>query len=406
MKEKLFAAIETLMPEMVSTLSDLCSFPAISPQAGGEGEYKKAQYLVGKLAELGFAEPLVIDCPDPQAAGGVRPSILVTIPGQTRQRLVIVVHTDVVPAGDLALWQTDPFKAVVKDGRIYGRGVNDNCQELVSSLYAAVALKKLGITPKYELCLCFVADEEVGSDHGIRYLIEQNIFKKDDLIIVPDGGDETGLFIEVAEKSILWAEFEVSGKQLHGSTPQLGNNACRAGSELAVAADRALHDAFPDEDKLFDPPVSTFEPTRRAANVPNINTVPGRDVFCFDCRVLPSIPLEKVASVLDAEIKKIERKRGVKVALRFFQNVQAPAPTPADAPIVNILKEALKQVIPGEPTVAGVGGGTCAAYFRAIGIPAVVWDQEADCAHMPNEYAELKHIENEAKVFALMMAGE
>jgi len=404
-KEKLFEAVETLMPEMTDILSDLCAIPAVSPLAGGEGEYKKAQYLAKKIKELGLGEPQIIDCPDPQAAGGVRPNLLVTIPGLTKQRLVIVAHMDVVPAGDLSLWHTDPFKAVVRDGRIYGRGVNDNCQELVSSLCAVLALKKLGVTPKYEICLCFVADEEVGSDHGIKYLIEKNIFKKDDLIIVPDGGDETGLFIEVAEKSILWAEFEVTGKQVHGSTPQLGNNACRAGSELAIAVDRALHEAFPDEDRLFDPPVSTFEPTRRAANVPNINTVPGRDLFCFDCRVLPSIPLEKVIAVIDAEIKKIERKRGVKVERRFYQNVQAPAPTPAGAPIVNMLKAALRQVIPGEPRVSGVGGGTCAAYFRAIGIPAAVWDQEVDCAHMPNEYAELKHIENEAKVFALMMTG-
>lgn len=406
MKEKLFAAVESLMPEMVSILSDLCSFPAVSPQAGGKGEHLKAQYLTKKLSELGFDGLQNISCPDPEAEGGARPNLLVTIPGRSQQRLVIVAHMDVVPAGDLSLWHTDPFRAVVKDGRIYGRGVNDNCQELVASLCAALALKKLGIQPQRELCLCFVADEEVGSDHGIKYLIEKNVFRRDDLILVPDGGSEDGLFIEVAEKSILWVEFEVTGKQVHGSTPQLGSNACRAGCELTVAVDQALHEAFPDEDQLFDPPVSTFEPTRRAANVPNINTVPGRDLFSFDCRVLPSIPLEKVIAVIDAEIRKVEKKRGVKIERRFYQNVQAPAPTSPDAPIVQLLKAALSQVIPGEPRVSGVGGGTCAAYFRAEGIPAAVWDQEADCAHMPDEYAELKHIENEAKVFALMMAGE
>ena len=58
------------------------------------------------------------------------------------------------------------------------------------------------------------------------------------------------------------------------------------------------------------------------------------------------------------------------------------------------------------PKVGGVGGGTCAAFFRRSGVPAVVWCQEADCAHMPNEYAVIEHIINESKIFALMMCGK
>ena len=61
--------------------------------------------------------------------------------------------------------------------------------------------------------------------------------------------------------------------------------------------------------------------------------------------------------------------------------------------------------MPIEPRVGGVGGGTCAAYFRGKGIPAVVWGQSIDCAHMPNERASLEHMEHEIQVFALMMQG-
>lgn len=391
---------------MVSLLSGLVAIPAVSPLDGGDGEYSKAQFIIKKLEELGLGKIEVHNSEDHAARNGVRPNIIVRIPGRTNKRLWIVTHMDVVPEGDRSLWHTDPFQAVVKDGKIYGRGTNDNCQELVSSLYAAVALKQLGITPQYEICLCFVADEEVGSVHGIQYLIKQDLFRPDDLIIVPDGGSEAGDFIEVAEKSICWIEFEIEGEQVHASRPEQGNNACRAANEFSVSLDAALHNAFPDTDKIFIPPVSTFEPTRRNANVSNINTVPGREVFCFDCRVLPNIPLEAVFKVIDAEVKKIHDKRGVKVSYRFMQNEQAPVPTPADAPIVLLLRDALMQVLPSKPIVGGVGGGTCAAYFRRAGIPAVVWCQEADVAHMPNEYAEIGHLANEAKVFALMMAGQ
>jgi succinyl-diaminopimelate desuccinylase len=148
-----------------------------------------------------------------------------------------------------------------------------------------VALKRLGLTPRREICLCFVADEEMGSVHGIRHLLDRNLFSPEDLLVVPDGGNERGDFIEIAEKSILWIQFTVQGVQVHASMPHLGRNACRAANAFSVALDAALHAAFPEETSLRSP-VSTFEPTKRGAIVSNVNTVPGREVFCFDCRVL------------------------------------------------------------------------------------------------------------------------
>jgi len=121
--------------------------------------------------------------------------------------------------------------------------------------------------------------------------------------------------------------------------------------------------------------------------------------------VLPNIQLKDVFKVIDAEVKDIRDKRGVKISYKFMQNEQAPLPTPTDAPVVLLLEEALKRTLGLEPVVGGVGGGTCAAYFRKAGIPAVVWCQEADVAHMPDEYADIAHMTNEAKVFALMMTG-
>lgn len=407
LKEKLFAKIEEFEPSMVETLCGMVAIPAIGPADGGEGEFHKAEYLVKKLKELGLSDVSTYALPDPKAAGGERPNIVVRFPGKTKRRLWIVAHMDVVPEGERSLWHTDPFKAEVKDGRVYGRGTSDNGQELVASLYALCALKELGITPEYEVCLAFVADEELGSEYGIVHLLKKGLFAEDDLVIVPDMGTEEADFVEIAEKSICWMEFTVEGKQVHGSTPHLGVNACRAANAFSAALDEALHAAFPERDRLFDPPESTFEPTRRRANVANVNTVPGLEVFSFDCRVLPSVPLEDVLKVVDAETKKAEEKYKVKISRRYLQKEQAAAPTAEDAPVVKSLLAALAEVYPGmKPKVGGVGGGTCGAFFRRAGIPAAVWCQEIDCAHMPNEHIEIKHMLNEAKVFALMMTGK
>ena len=407
MKEQLFAKIEELEPKMVQTLCDLVAIPAIGPADGGVGEFHKAEYLIKKLKELGFSDVSTYALPDPKAAGGERPNLVVRFPGKTKRRLWIIAHMDVVPEGERSLWHTDPFKAEVKDGRVYGRGSSDNGQELVASLYALCALRELGVTPEYEVCLAFVADEELGSEYGICHLLKKGLFAEDDLVVVPDMGTEKGDFVEIAEKSICWMEFTVEGKQVHGSTPQLGVNACRAANAFSVALDEALHAAFPERDELFDPPESTFEPTRRRANVANVNTVPGLEVFSFDCRVLPSVPLEEVLKIVDAETKKAEEKYKVKITRRFPQIEQAAAPTSQDAPVVRELLSALAEVYPGmTPKVGGVGGGTCGAFFHRAGIPAVVWCQEIDCAHMPNEHIEIAHMLNEAKVFGLMMMGK
>lgn len=392
--------------DMVESLCELVKIPAVSPRDGGKGELAKAEWLTGLVGRLGLPAPERFDAPDPAAQGGVRPNLVVRIPGRTSLRTWFVSHLDVVPEGDRSLWETDPFQPFVKEGRVYGRGSNDNGQELIASLYAAAAAKQLGLTPETEIGLAFVADEELGSAYGISHLLKEKIFRRDDLVVVPDGGNDKGDFVEVAEKSVLWIQFTIEGKQVHASRPDLGNNACRAANLFSVDLDEALHKAFPESDFLFEPPCSTFEPTRRFANVANVNTIPGKETLAFDCRILPKVRLEEVESVIRDVQRAVEKRTGVKIRSENVQRAEAAPVTPTDSPVVGRIRDSIREVYGFEPRIGGVGGGTCAAHFRAEGIPAVVWAQEADTAHMPNEYAVIEHMVNEALVFAGMVKAE
>lgn len=392
--------------DMVESLCELVKIPAVSPRDGGKGELAKAEWLTGLVRRLGLPAPERFDAPDPAAQGGVRPNLVVRIPGRTPLRTWFVSHMDVVPEGDRSLWETDPFQPFVKEGRVYGRGSNDNGQELIASLYAAAAAKQLGLTPETEIGLAFVADEELGSAYGISHLLKEKIFRRDDLVVVPDGGNDKGDFVEVAEKSVLWIQFTVEGKQVHASRPDLGNNACRAANLFSVELDDALHKAFPESDFLFEPPCSTFEPTRRFANVANVNTIPGKEILAFDCRILPQVRLEEVESVIRDVQRAVEKRTGVKIGSENVQRAEAAPVTPTESPVVGRIRDSIREVYGFEPRIGGVGGGTCAAHFRAEGIPAVVWAQEADTAHMPNEYAVIEHMLNEALVFAGMLRAE
>lgn len=398
--------ILSLEGHMVDALAELVRRPAISPDDGGQGEFDKAAFVESLAASLGFEAIERYCSPDPRAKGGFRPNLVLRVGGgnPSLERLWIFSHMDVVPEGDRSLWSSDPFEPVLRGRRLYGRGANDNGQEMVASLFALKAVMDNG-GPGREVCLAFVADEEVGSQHGIGFLLQNHseLFGPEDLILVPDGGSEAGDFIEVAEKTILWVEFQVEGRQTHASRPDQGLNACRVANELSVALDRALKGAFPEEDPIFEPSCSTFEPTRRLANVGNVNTIPGREVFCLDCRVLPHVKLEEVEKVFQTEVRKARDAFGAEISYRFLQRGEPVRPTDPSAPVVSLLKGAVEDVLRVKPRVGGIGGGTCAAFFREAGMPAVVWAQESDTAHMPDEYAEVEHMINEARVFARMM---
>ena len=300
--------------EIVELETLLTSHPALAPESGGDGELEKVIALEGWLTSQGFTPFQRFDAPDSRVSSGIRPNLVVTIPGKDDSFSVwFMAHTDVVPVGELSLWHTDPWKVIEKDGRLYGRGVEDNQQGLVASTVAALALLREGITPPHTVKLLFVADEEVGSTYGIKYLLkEHNLFKKDDIILIPDGGDSQGATIEVAEKNLMWLQFTVKGKQTHGSRPDEGINATLAGYDLALRV-HGLETVFDKRDALFDPPYSTFQPTKKEANVPNINTIPGEDVFCMDCRILPCYTLDQVRVELRRCVKEVEDKYGVKV---------------------------------------------------------------------------------------------
>lgn len=405
--DKIIKRIDSFRDEMVDFQIKLCAIPAIAPTSGGEGEAEKAEVLLDFLKKNGFSDIDVIKAPDLDAPSGYRPNILAFYKGKdSAKTLWVMTHTDVVPPGELAQWRGDPFKAWVEEGKIYGRGVEDNQQDMVASLYAVKAFHEEGIKPNYDIGIALVADEETGSEKGIDYVLSHSkAFRKQDLIIVPDAGNAEGTMIEVAEKSLLWLKFKTEGKQAHGSTPEKGINSFRAASFLITELNK-LYSIFPRKDSLFDPPISTFEPTKKEPNVPNINTIPGEDVFYMDSRILPTYTIEEILKVINEMTAKIEKEFKVKIVLEEAQKAPAAPPTPAEAPVVQALKSAIKDIYKKEGKATGIGGGTVAALFRRAAFEAACWAKLDETAHQPNEYCIIDNMVGDAKVFAHVFLQE
>jgi succinyl-diaminopimelate desuccinylase len=400
-----FDWIENSRDEITRFMLEMLKIKAVNPDGGGKGEYERAMFMKKTLEAMGL-KVAQHDVPDSRVAEGVRVSLTSVLEGEdTAMTLWLAGHLDTVPEGTRDLWATDPYVPVVKDGKIFGRGSEDNGQGVVSSLFAMKALKALGIKPKMNLGVVYVSDEESGSKFGVIPLLEKDVLRSTDIALVPDSGSPDGSQIEIAEKSILWLKITTKGRQVHGSTPDKGLNAHRVGMKLAMQLDEMLHTKYAAKEALFDPPSSTFEPTKREANVDNINTVPGLDVQYFDCRILPEYPVSEVLDQIQSVSSKVEKETGATIAIEQVQREENTSPTPMDSLIVRRLRNAMKELRGLDVKPIGIGGGTVGAYFRRKGIQTAVWSTLDDLAHQPNEYCKIENLVNDAKVFVHVAAA-
>lgn len=90
--------------------------------------------------------------------------------GEGAEIVGILGHVDVVPEGDLAKWNVDPYGGIIKDGCIWGRGVSDNKGPVITSLFAIKALLDSGLKPDKRIRVIMGADEESGFGCMKRYL--------------------------------------------------------------------------------------------------------------------------------------------------------------------------------------------------------------------------------------------
>ncbi len=400
--ERVLECIDGYRDEVIELQRELTARPALGPVNKGTGEHDKADYIQGKMESLSPDSMEEIRAPDDKAQGGYRPNLVARWEGEKPgPALWVLSHMDVVPPGDLELWETDPYEIKVEGDKIIGRGVEDNQHGIVSSLIAVKAFRELGLRPMRSVGLVMVADEETGSAYGLDYILQNhgNLFSPEDLIIVPDSGNDDGTMIEVAEKSMLWLKFTVTGKQCHGSTPHKGKNSLYGAARIIIALER-LKETFQEEDPLFSPPLSTFEPTKKEANVPNINTIPGRDVFYVDCRVLPRYGVDEIIQSAGKIARGVAEELELEVSMEPVYRQDATNPTPADAPVVAALARAIAEIKGLEAVPMGIGGGTVAAFFRRAGYPAAVWETAPDTAHQPNEWCLISDLISDAKVLA------
>jgi acetylornithine deacetylase/succinyl-diaminopimelate desuccinylase family protein len=295
----------------------------------------------------------------------------------------VPAHTDVVPAGDG--WEQDPFEMTVRDGYIYGRGVNDDKGPLVSLLLLAAFLSQHTDEFNGTLLVGAVADEEIGSELGLTYLLENNLVSAD-YAIVPDTGSSI-YKISCGEKGLLHCDIVFSGRQAHGSTPEKGLNALWAAHAFLDKIRSLFGDIMgycrEDEHELFSPT------TINAASIhagSAVNIVPGECTLGIDIRYVPPRTSQDVISMLETMAREVQDAGLCDACKLNVQTQMDPFEIDADNPVVQALNASVTALSATQPERMGMSGTTVCKQLLAHGIPAIGFSQDAeDTAHMAGE---------------------
>lgn len=301
------------------------------------------------------------------------------------KRLLMPAHVDVVPAGEG--WDHDPFDVLVKDGKLYGRGTNDNKGPLAAIVVATEIIKKLGLDEriKGQLLVAALADEEAadpdGIDYGIGYLLEQRLIEPT-YAIVPDIGHEMKE-IDIAEKGRLVIKITAIGKQAHGSTPDKGINAIVMMSKLIHQLVQLKFD-YQSHPLLGHPTLNLGEIHGGVA--PNV--VPGSCFIFLDIRTVPGMTRNQIIQQIQ---RCIDNVTNGDFKLEILSESLSFSVAP-DNVLVGLIQKYTEQHFGFKATTMGMGGGTYAKDLIQHGVLTVGWGPGGDTAHIANEYIELQQL--------------
>lgn len=306
--------------------------------------------------------------------------------------VVLSGHTDVVPVVDQP-WETDPFQAVVRDGRIYGRGTTDMKSFIAVCLTAAPRFASAPL--KMPVHFAFSYDEEVGC-LGVRGLLDdlaRNQIRPAGCIV----GEPSGMRVIIAHKGKRSYRCCVRGQEAHSSVTPLGVNAIECAAEIIMYIREMAERARRSEQRQegFDVPFTTLLTTviRGGMSFNNTNTIPGDCEFIFEYRYLPGVNPEQIISEIRdyaySEILPAMRAVSQNSDIRFELKLSYPGLNTEEQAAI---AELARQLAP-HGDFGKVAFGAEAGLFQQAGIPSIICGPgDIRQAHRTNEFITLEQV--------------
>jgi succinyl-diaminopimelate desuccinylase len=410
--ENLLEIIEARREDLVELAQALIRFPTINPP--GEAYQPCAEFIGRRLAVRGFAVNYVRAAGTPgDSERYPRVNVIARREGNVAGPCVhFNSHIDVVQTG--AGWTLDPFAALIRDGKIYGRGACDMKGGLAASIIAVEALVDSGTELPGALEISGTVDEESGGFGGVHYLAQRGWFSppRVDHVIIPEPLNVDRVCI--GHRGVWWAEVETHGRMAHGSMPFLGDCAVR---HMHAFIDLLEQDLYPKlAARRTDMPVVPSGARHSTMNINSIHggqaetsgfpapCVPDSCRLVIDRRLLIEEDMLSVKGEVRALLDQLAAEReGFAYELRDIFEVQ---PTMADrnGPVARSTAAAIQRVLGREAEFVCSPGTYDQKHIDRIGKlrdciaygPGIL-----DLAHQPDEYVLIEDMVNSAKVMAL-----
>lgn len=283
-----------------------------------------------------------------------RDNLVVTI-GEGNKLLGFSGHEDVVSAGDISQWSSDPYSAKIKDGKLYGRGASDMKSGLAALIIAMLDMLESHEVPGKIRLLCTVG-EETG-EYGAAQLVKKGYADGlSGLIIAEPGNNMTE--IGYTSKGVIDYIVTSIGKQAHSSQPQNGINAIDHLVDFANQV-KPIMDSF---DKV-NPVLGKLTHVQSVfQGGSQINSVPARAIIKGNIRTIPEYPNKIVFNALNGLVEKLNQKPGYNLSIRYSFPEEA-MPGDKNAPLIKLMEKVHDEIFDTSVNVVGQSGASDGSEF-------------------------------------------
>jgi len=355
--------------------------------------YVECADVIKKEAESIGLKTEVYDSAELAADKKPRPNLVARLDVGARQTVLLATHYDVVAAG--TGWRHDPFKLTVEGEKAFGRGAADDKGAIVSVMGALRELRTK--TPKANVALLACADEEVGGELGLGYLVNHAKICGDAAVVV-DAGPSV---VSIGASGLLWGKVTVKGRQGHAGYPHLAKNAIDEAIPFLERLSKYSKIRERVRSKILAPPGSPFRQIWGRFSLTMLsagqkeNIIPGECEARFDLRVCPDENYQNAKKDLDRYFKKLRSSMKVEATLDYTLQNPSNYYTDPRHSLVKLFSRAADEAFGRRIPIAGELGGNDGHYLAKVGIPVVSFGPIRDDCHFHgvDEFVYLRDIE-------------
>ncbi len=310
--------------------------------------------------------------------------------------LVFAGHTDVVPPGPEADWQTPPFNPEIKDGMLYGRGAADMKGSLAAMVIAAERFVTNYPDHSGRLGFLITSDEEADAIHGTRAVM--NALSEQDIVIdwclvgEPSSQDQLGDVIRVGRRGSLNATLTVKGIQGHVAYP---DDAVNPIHRLAPALAALVAESWDQGNAHF--PATSLQVSNIHAGTGATNVVPGHCEVRFNFRY----STESTAEALKQRTSEILDRFDLDYQIDWALSGE-PFLTMRET-LINAVTRALDEATGVTPTLSTSGGTSDGRFIAPYGTEVVELGPVNATIHKVNECVRVADLPRLASVYEAIM---